>query len=166
MRARDAGPADLGRLYADGGEALAGVAARLCGEDDAADFMQDAFVRGLARIGTARQYWPLETWMFSIMIAESRRRAVARPVFEALPREAACATDDGDPRAVAVRSALATLPLRQREIAFLRYFADLDEASIAARLCIHRGTVASTLHRVRERVRQAIDDEGSAAAAA
>jgi RNA polymerase sigma factor (sigma-70 family) len=58
------------------------------------------------------------------------------------------------------------LPLRQREIAFLRYFADLDEASIAARLCIHRGTVASTLHRVRERVRQAIDDEGSAAAAA
>src|SRR6476661_5859509 len=137
MRARDAGPADLGRLYADGGEALAGVAARLCGEEDAADFMQDAFVRGLARIGTARQYWPLETWMFSIMIAESRRRAVAGPVFEALPRE----------------EALATLPLRQREIAFLRYFADLDEASIAARLGIHRGSVASTLYRVRERVR-------------
>jgi DNA-directed RNA polymerase specialized sigma24 family protein len=61
-------------LYADRGEALAGVAARLCGDDDAEDFMQDAFVRALGQIETARQYWPLETWMFSVMVAESRRR--------------------------------------------------------------------------------------------
>jgi hypothetical protein len=55
VRARDATVADLGRLYAVRGEALAGVAARLCGEDDAEDFMQDAFVRALAQIETARQ---------------------------------------------------------------------------------------------------------------
>ena len=138
----------------------------LCGDDDAEDFMQDAFLRGLAMVETARQYWSLETWMFSIMVAESRRRARARPVLEARARDVAHETDDGDSRAAAVRSVLATLPPRQREVAFLRYFADLDEASIAARLGIHRGTVASTLHCVRERVRRSIDEAGVTTAAA
>ena len=117
-------------------------------------------------VETARQYWSLETWMFSIMVAESRRRARARPVLEARARDVAHETDDGDPRAAAVRSVLATLPPRQREVAFLRYFADLDEASIAARLGIRRGTVASTLHCVRERVRRSIDEAGVTTAAA
>jgi len=50
------------------------MAATLCGEDDAEEFMQDALVRALTQIETARQNWPLETWMFSVMVAESRRR--------------------------------------------------------------------------------------------
>jgi len=61
-------------LYAVRGEALAAMAATLCGEDDAEEFMQDALVRALTQIETARQNWPLETWMFSVMVAESRRR--------------------------------------------------------------------------------------------
>jgi RNA polymerase sigma factor (sigma-70 family) len=129
--------------------------------------MQDVFLRALTRVGTARKCWPLETWMLSIMITEGRRRGVvARPVLEAPTGELARETGDGDPRTAAVRSVLVTLPRRQREVAFLRYFADLDEATIAARLGIHRGTVSATLHRVRERARQAIADEGIATPAA
>jgi DNA-directed RNA polymerase specialized sigma24 family protein len=93
--------------------------------------------------------------MFGIVLVESRRPAVAKPVLEAPARDVAPETGDGDPRTAAVRSALENLPARQREIAFLRYFADLDEASIAA-----------ALHRVRERVRQAIDDDEIASARA
>jgi len=157
VRALDATTADLAQLYADRRDVLVETAARLCGDDDAADFMQDAFLCALQRVGTARQYWPLETWMFSIMIAESRRRPVTARASEAQPPTAVHETGDGDPRIAAVRSLLGTLPPRQREVAFLRYFADLDEASIATRLGIHRGTVASVLHRVRERLRRAIE---------
>jgi RNA polymerase sigma factor (sigma-70 family) len=158
LRARRATAADLGRLYADRGVAFTGVAAAICG-DAAGDAVQDAFVRALARVGTLRSRGALEAWVWRIVLNEARRRAVARPELSGALREAA-ETGDGDPRTAAVRAVLAGLPVRQREVAFLRYFADLDEAAIGSALGIRRGTVAATLHRVHGRVREAIDDEG------
>jgi RNA polymerase sigma factor (sigma-70 family) len=137
------------------------MAARLCGDDDPADVTQDAFVRALERVGTMREYWPLETWIFACMVGARRRATVAGPVPEAPARAVSPYEGDGDPRAAAVRSVLERLTTRQREVVFLRYFADLDEASIAARLGICRGTVASTLHRVHARMRPALDGEVS-----
>lgn len=47
----------------------------------------------------------------------------------------------------AMISALGTLPLRQREVLVLRYYADLSEAQIAATLEISAGTVKAHAHR-------------------
>ncbi|GAA1918227.1 SigE family RNA polymerase sigma factor [Nocardioides marmoribigeumensis] len=53
----------------------------------------------------------------------------------------------------AVLAALQALPERQREVVVLRYWADLDEASIAAALGITRGAVKSHAHRAVRRLR-------------
>ena len=47
----------------------------------------------------------------------------------------------------AMMRALAGLPLRQREVLVLRYYADLSEAQIAAALDISAGAVKSHAHR-------------------
>jgi RNA polymerase sigma factor (sigma-70 family) len=157
--ARRATAADLGRLYATRGAAFAGVAAGICGEA-APDAVQDAFVRALARVGTLRSRGALEAWVWRIVLNEARRRVATLP--DVPPAERGMVmSGDGDPRAAAVRLAIEGLPTRQREVVFLRYFADLDEASIASALGIRRGTVAATLHRVHARLRVAIHDEGA-----
>jgi RNA polymerase sigma factor (sigma-70 family) len=94
------------------------------------------------------------------VINEARRRAGARPVPDLLAADAPAASRDDDPRTAAVRAALEALTARQREVVFLRYFADLDEASIASALGIRRGTVAATLHRVHARIRAAVEHRG------
>ena len=159
VRARRATAEDLGRLYAERGRAFAGVAAGICGEG-AADAVQDAFVRALTRIGTLRSRGALEAWVWKIVVNEARRRVRARPVAGAPAPDVPLASGDDDPRAAAVRVALEGLPLRQREVLFLRYYADLDEASIASALGIRRGTVAATLHRVQGRIRDSIERQG------
>jgi DNA-directed RNA polymerase specialized sigma24 family protein len=159
LRARRATAADLGRLYADRGGAFAGVAAGICGEA-AQDAVQDAFVRALTRVGTLRSRGALEAWVWKIVLNEARRRAAAQPVQEAPASGISGTSGDGDPRVAAVRAAIEGLPTRQREVVFLRYFADLDEAAIASALGIRRGTVAATLHRVHTRLRAAIHEGG------
>jgi RNA polymerase sigma factor (sigma-70 family) len=158
VRARRATAADLGSLYAERGQAFAGVAASICG-DSGADAVQDAFVRALTRVGTLRSHGALEPWVWKIVLNEARRRAAARPPAD-IAVEPIAANTEVDPRIAAVRAALSGLPQRQREVAFLRYFADLDEAAIAAALGIRRGTVAATLHHVHGRIRNCIEGLG------
>jgi RNA polymerase sigma factor (sigma-70 family) len=159
LRARRATAADLGRLYADRGGAFAGVAAGICGEA-AQDAVQDAFVRALTRVGTLRSRGALESWVWKIVLNEARRRGSARLAPEAPPAAGIGSSGEEDPRVAAVRAALEDLPMRQREVVFLRYFADLDEASIASALGIRRGTVAATLHQVHARLRAVIHPQG------
>jgi RNA polymerase sigma-70 factor (ECF subfamily) len=47
---------------------------------------------------------------------------------------------------IALRAGLARLPERLREVVWLRYYEDLDEAQTADALGIPRGTVKSRLH--------------------
>src|ERR1700710_2474132 len=119
VRARRATSADLGHLYARRGEAFAGVAASICGEA-APDAVHDAFVRALARVGTLRSRGALEDWVWRIVLNEARRRRVARTPDGAPAPEAIAGGGDGDPRVGAVRQAIEGLPMRQREVVFLR----------------------------------------------
>jgi RNA polymerase sigma factor (sigma-70 family) len=58
----------------------------------------------------------------------------------------------GDP----VRAAVAALPERQRLALFLRYYADLDYATIATVLDVKEGTVGATLHAGHAALREAL----------
>jgi RNA polymerase sigma-70 factor (ECF subfamily) len=57
-----------------------------------------------------------------------------------------------------VRAMIAALPERQRLVLFLRHYADLDYEQIAEALRIERGTVAATLHRAHEKIREAMTE--------
>jgi RNA polymerase sigma factor (sigma-70 family) len=160
IRARRATPDDLARLYTARGATFVAVAAGICG-DGAQDAVHDAFVRALVRLGSLRSRGALEGWVWRIVLNEARRRARSeRPTAELDDTDATGAEAPVDPRAIRARALVARLPPRQREVVFLRYFADLDEASIAGALGIRRGTVAATLHRVHARMRVALDQEG------
>jgi RNA polymerase sigma factor (sigma-70 family) len=73
------------------------------------------------------------------VINEARR---ARPRSVPLAEPAVVVSEPAE----AVREALRALPERQRLALFLRYYADLDYAAIAAALGVARGTVSATLH--------------------
>ena len=64
------------------------------------------------------------------------------------------AADDSD----AIRRAIAKLPERQRLAVFLRYYADLDYAGIAAVLRVREGTVGALLSQAREAVARSIEE--------
>jgi RNA polymerase sigma factor (sigma-70 family) len=57
-----------------------------------------------------------------------------------------------------VRAAVSALPPRQREALFLRFYLDLDYASIADVLDIEVGTVSATLHAARAALAQALKE--------
>jgi RNA polymerase sigma-70 factor (sigma-E family) len=85
-----------------------------------------------------------------------------RPTLDpAYDEEAGPAADERlllDERRRQVLAALQALPDRQREVVVLRYWADLDEAAIAAALGISRGSVKSHAHRAVRRLHDLLPD--------
>jgi RNA polymerase sigma factor (sigma-70 family) len=158
VRARRATADDLARLYRERGTAFAAVAAGICGPA-APDAVQDAFERALRRVGTYRARGSLEAWVWRVVVNEACRHARRR--MAAPTAEGAGERQHHDPPPVdeRVRAFVAALPTRQRAVVFLRYYADLDEATIARTLSIRRGTVAATLHRVHARLRTVLSEE-------
>jgi RNA polymerase sigma factor (sigma-70 family) len=57
-----------------------------------------------------------------------------------------------------VRAVVAALPERQRLVLFLRYYADLDYATISEALEISAGTVAATLSSARSSLRPLLQE--------
>ena len=104
-------------------------------------------------------------WLFGIArnaaLDELRRRR----------RQAALLTEPGDEpgsgteeaaeaalRRSMIRSAIAALPARDRELVALKYFAGLDNAEIATVLAISESNAGTRLHRAIERLREACDE--------
>ena len=134
------------------------VAAAISGSREAApDLVQEAFVRAVRRIDSFRGDGPLEGWLWRIVVnvARNGRRdpaTVALP--EQLPVEAI--SPAGEARGE-LAAAMARLPERQRLVLFLRYYADLDYATIAEALSISGGTVGATLTTARAALAQALE---------
>lgn len=133
----------------------------------AEDVVADAFLQAYRRIetfDTARRFGP---WFHRIVTNTALRAVQSRR--RELPFETAGiedALDVDDPAAhdavanverlddrEAIRAALRDLPPGQRAAIVLRYYADLDEAAIADRLAIPRGTVKSRLFNGLSRLR-------------
>ena len=55
------------------------------------------------------------------------------------------------------RAVVAALPPRQREVVFLRYYADLEYRTIAEVLEIEQGTVAATLSKAHQALRDRLE---------
>jgi RNA polymerase sigma factor (sigma-70 family) len=127
------------------------------GEEAAIEAMTKAFVR-----------WPRvrllphkEAWVLRVAINEvlrCRRRDRFRPVNLSGRRDIPGPADEVVTR-LAVASAIAELPRRQRQAVGLRYLGDLSETDTAIALGVSRGALKSHLARARRSLRASLGDD-------
>jgi len=134
-------------------------------EADAADAVQDAFLKAYAALPRFRDGAPLKPWLLRIVANEgrNRRRSAARRVGLAEraateePRGAAAASPETEVLAAETRStliaALGRLRDEDREVIGARYLLDLSEAETAETLGLRTGTVKSRTSRALGRLR-------------
>lgn len=131
--------------------------------DDAA---QDAWIdvwRGLHTFDSRREFRP---WLLTIAANRCRmnlRRDEPTVDLEEARTVAAGAQEDPMERAISgevdaqLHALVARLPLEQRRLIALRYFAELDLAEVAAVMDLPLGTVKSRIHRTLVALRSALD---------
>jgi RNA polymerase sigma factor (sigma-70 family) len=133
------------------------VAAAIIGDvERGSDAVQEAFGKALRKRKSFRGEGALEAWLWRLVVNQARDelRAVRRGPVPVLPSANGNATHE-DARLAA---AIAALPERQRLAVFLRYYADLDYASIAEALGVKGGTVASALNAAHENLRKTLEE--------
>jgi RNA polymerase sigma factor (sigma-70 family) len=132
--------------------------ARAAVRDDgaAADAVHDAFVQAVRNRRSFRGEGTLEAWVWRMVVNAARKRWRDLPPAAAGTLEEADESRNGfgDP----LRAAVAALPERQRLVLFLRYYADLDYASIAAALGVAEGTVGATLNAAHAALRESLKE--------
>jgi len=154
---------DLESAYRDRYPDLLRVAAAITGgAESGRDAVHDAFVDLIRARESYRGNGHLEAWAWAAVVNAARKQARRRDSLP-LKEEAldAPSTSNEDSRHGAVRAAIARLPERQRLALFLRYYADLDYASIAEALGTAPGTVAAALHAAHETLRQTLQEVNS-----
>ncbi len=170
-RARAGEPEAFARIVERHQGAAFRVAWVLCGNAaDAEEATQDAFVKAHGALGRFRTGSPLRPWLLAIAAneARNRRRAAGRREHLALrvAGEAPAAASPSSEslalvadRDAGLRAALARLGDADREVLWLRYFAELSEAETAAALDCRRGTVKSRTSRALARLRAELEDD-------
>lgn len=148
--------------------ALALAGGLLGDADDAADAVQDAFVRAYRTLDRLAEGSAFGPWFRTILrnlcldrLRSPRRRRRERWSPETLDRRAW--TEPAAPQALerreltaAVHAALAELSPEHRQVLVLREMEGFSYAEIAETLGISAGTVASRLYHARARMKQAL----------
>ncbi len=149
------------------------TAALLGGGDEAADIVQEAFVKAFRGLPGFRADAPFRPWLLKIVANETRnvQRSARRRdgAHLRLASQAAHVPVASDPspelaalaaeRRARLLAAIRELPERDRLVITCRYFLELDEAETAAVLGWPRGTVKSRLSRALGRLRLHVDEE-------
>lgn len=157
---RGATPEALEQLYWARFRVFLKVAASIAGERNAADAVHNAFVRALRHRERFREGGSLEAWVWRTVVNSARDlRSADR---EELGLDGHEPSGNGQPASPdeRVRAVIVALPPRQRLAVFLRYYADLDYATIAEVLELSPGTVAATLHKAHAAIRRQLQEEG------
>jgi RNA polymerase sigma factor (sigma-70 family) len=145
-------------------------------DQDVEAVVQETFLRALKKLHAFAGAGSFQSWIVAIAVNLCRDRLRRRRLVPFVPLETP--DEDGpdpisrlearspDPERVAmvrqaaslVRREVQRLPLRQREVFTLRFFADLGLEDIAAALGVDVGTVKTHLHRAVHRVRAAVEE--------
>jgi RNA polymerase sigma-70 factor (sigma-E family) len=97
--------------------------------------------------------------MYNFQVSRWRHRRIAEVRTDRVPEERSDRDEAGDVvTRLALRTALGTLPVRQRAVVILRYFEDRSEAETAEILGCRAGTVKSHLSRAVARLREQLPD--------
>lgn len=158
----DATPADLERLYREHFRVFVrAMTAQLGDADSARDVVQEAFSTALRRLDTYRGEGALEAWVWRIVVnkaLDAGRKRTTQPQAGLIQRDEPREQNGNVEERRVFRARLAALPERQRLAMFLRYYADLDYATIAGILEVSPGTVAATLHAARATLRDRMEE--------
>jgi RNA polymerase sigma factor (sigma-70 family) len=139
-------------------------------EADAADAVQDAFVKAYAALSRFRDGEPVKPWLLRIVVNEGRNRrrsairrtGLARRAAQVEPRDAVAPSPESAVLAAETRdlllAALGRLRDEDREVIGARYLLDLSEAETAETIGIRRGTVKSRTSRALARLRAAMTE--------
>ena len=151
---------ELERLYRDRYPHFVRVATAVAGDvHSGRDAVQAAFATAVRKRRSFRGSGPLEAWVWRILVNEARRarRQASMPIAESTETSSNGHAPDDE---LGVRAWIAALPDRQRTAVFLRYYADLDYATIAALLGIRVGTVSATLNAAHANLRSHVEEVG------
>ena len=151
---------DIGRVYRSRYDEYRRVATAIVGDPERArDAVQEAFASAVRKRDAFRGEGPLEAWIWRAVVntALNQLRA-APPELPQYETNGDTPHDDDDDDVSELRSTLRLLPERQRLALFLRYYADLDYATIATVLRISEGTVAATLHAAHAAMRRRLEE--------
>jgi RNA polymerase sigma factor (sigma-70 family) len=133
------------------------VATAITGSREAGcDAVQEAFALAVHRRAQFRGEGRLEAWLWRIVVHRARDLAARASTRSAAGLEDAVnrvQAEDPPPRSE-LHALLSGLPERQRHALFLRYYADLDYATIAEALEISSGTVGATLAQAKDNLRR------------
>ena len=138
---------DIEALYRTRHARFLRLAAAIVGDSDGArDVVQDAFASAIHHRHEYRGTGSLEGWVWRTVrnAALNHRRRHAGRV-----RANGGSPDSGGTKPLdddVVRALVLALPERQRQVLFLRYYADLDYRMIAEVLNVRPGTVAASLN--------------------
>jgi RNA polymerase sigma-70 factor (ECF subfamily) len=147
-------------LYRGRIDAFRRVARAILRDDELArDAVQEGFARAVRDRSRHRGDGPLEAWVWGCVMNAVRDagRAAGRRRRIAAAETATMAAVDLAAHDLALRAAVQRLPARQRQVLFLRHYADLDYGTIAAVLGIAAGTVGATLHAAHATLRDALE---------
>lgn len=125
--------------------------------DEADDAAQEAFARALARWPRVSGYDAPEAWVRQVALrlaVDSGRRLRRSLRLTAKLQQTARPPEPAQPTVTfsAIGSALMRLPLREREVIVLHYFADMPADRIAAERRLPTGTVKARLAAGRRRL--------------
>ena len=152
----------LSALYFAEATQLVSLAAWIVGSPSLAEeLVHDTFARLLEKPAVLDDPDRLLAYVRAAVVNRSRSRirrlALERRHAKSQPRTAAIS--DADPEIDSdVRTAIASLPRRQREVVVLRFHADLDIAGIAGVLGISSGSVKTHLHRALKTLETQLDE--------
>ena len=158
---------DFEALYRAARDDVFAYVATLLGDRSAAeDVTASAFERAYRRQSTYRAARGSErAWLFGIARNAAldelrRRRRSAALTAEPADVDAAPAEDAADAalHRAALRTAVAALPPRERELIALKFHAGLDNAELAAVLGVSVSNAGTQLHRAMTKLRRAVDD--------
>lgn len=156
----------FGQLFARHQERVYGLALRLAGDPaDAADILQEVFLRVYRSLATFRQDAAFSTWLYRLTVNAARTYLGKRS--KRRERELPLAPDDDIP--VVTRhtdplsrkhllQALAQLPPKYREVLVLHDVEGLRHREIAEVLGVQVGTSKSQLHKARKHMRAALQE--------
>lgn len=156
-RFRGADPAEIEAVYRIRLADFRRVAAAIVGDiERGSDAVQDAFGSALRKRKSFRGEGSLEAWLWRLVVNQARdelRTTRRAPVGLAPSTNGSAPSEDAR-----LAAAIAALPERQRLAIFLRHYADLDYASIAAALGVKDGTVAATLNAAHNTLRTTLQE--------
>ena len=143
---------------------LVAAVALVCGSRPAAeDAVQEALLRAWERSEKGEEIHSLEGWVTTVAL-NLARSGLRRIRSERRARARLDTSGVGEPPTadrIDVERALAGLSRRQREVAVLRYYLQLDTREVASALQINEGTVKSTLFRARAAIAEALSIDDS-----